>query len=86
MNYHFVVIVIITQHEYRYRYLQGPFEGRSIANSSMIGTGLTMEGIFQNYVMYDLMLEMAWRTSSPDPVQWWVLQSSVLHMCRGVEN
>ena len=49
---------------------QGPFEGRAIANSSMIGTGLTMEGIFQNYVMYDLMLEMAWRKSSPDVLQW----------------
>ena len=51
---------------------QGPFEGRNITNSSMVGTGLTMEGIFQNYVMYDLMLEMGWRTSPPDPVQWWV--------------
>ncbi|XP_037082679.1 alpha-N-acetylglucosaminidase-like isoform X1 [Pollicipes pollicipes] len=50
--------------------VKGPFEGRSFANSSMIGTGITMEGIFQNYVMYDLMLEMAWHTESPDPVQW----------------
>ncbi|KAF0291923.1 Alpha-N-acetylglucosaminidase [Amphibalanus amphitrite] len=50
--------------------VKGPFEGRTIANSSMVGTGLTMEGIFQNYVMYDLMLEMGWRKSSPDVVQW----------------
>ncbi|XP_043200040.1 alpha-N-acetylglucosaminidase-like isoform X2 [Amphibalanus amphitrite] len=50
--------------------VKGPFEGRAIANSSMVGTGLTMEGIFQNYVMYDLMLEMGWRKSSPDVVQW----------------
>lgn len=30
----------------------------------MIGLGVTPEGINQNYIIYDLMLEMAWR---PEP-------------------
>ena len=30
-------------------------------NGTMIGTGLTPEGINQNYVIYELMLEMAYR-------------------------
>lgn len=42
------------------------YEARSRLNSSMIGIGLTPEGINQNYVVYDLMLESAWRR---DPVQ-----------------
>ena len=47
-----------------YRFLliylfQGPFIGRNWANSSMIGTGLTPEGIFQNEVIYELMNENA---------------------------
>lgn len=37
----------------------GPFEGRTFPNSSMIGTGLTPEGIEQNDAMYELMNEMA---------------------------
>lgn len=36
-----------------------PFEGRAFPNSTMIGTGLTPEGIEQNDVMYELMNEMA---------------------------
>lgn len=39
-------------------------------NSSMVGTGLTPEGINQNYVMYDLMLEMAWRKEPVDLDKW----------------
>ena len=37
------------------------FEGRNMNGSTMIGTGLTPEGINQNYVIYDLMNEMAYR-------------------------
>ncbi|XP_076052880.1 N-acetyl-alpha-glucosaminidase isoform X2 [Oratosquilla oratoria] len=40
------------------------------ANATLIGTGLTMEGINQNYIMYDLMLEQAWRTHGLDLLQW----------------
>ncbi|XP_052826472.1 alpha-N-acetylglucosaminidase isoform X2 [Octopus bimaculoides] len=35
----------------------GPRNARSPANSSMIGTGLSPEGIFQNYVMYEFLLD-----------------------------
>lgn len=36
----------------------------------MVGTGLTPEGINQNYVMYDFMNEMAWR-NEPVSLQEW---------------
>ncbi|XP_020709840.2 alpha-N-acetylglucosaminidase [Athalia rosae] len=46
------------------------FEGRNMRNSTMIGTGLTPEGINQNYVMYDLMTEMAYRREPADLDIW----------------
>ncbi|XP_063220773.1 alpha-N-acetylglucosaminidase isoform X2 [Bacillus rossius redtenbacheri] len=47
------------------------FEGRNfIANSTMVGTGLTPEGINQNYVVYDLMNEMVWRTRPTNLSEW----------------
>lgn len=48
----------------------GVFDGRSLENSTMVGTGLTPEGINQNYVMYDLMNEMAWRTEPVNLTEW----------------
>lgn len=39
----------------------------------MIGTGLTPEGINQNYVMYELMNEMAYRNKSVNLGDWCVL-------------
>ncbi|XP_050299995.1 alpha-N-acetylglucosaminidase isoform X1 [Anthonomus grandis grandis] len=45
-------------------------KARSSVNSTMIGTGLTMEGINQNYVIYDLMTEQAWRNESIDLSEW----------------
>lgn len=39
----------------------------------MIGTGLTPEGINQNYIVYDLMSEAAWR-SEPANLSDWVNQ------------
>ena len=45
---------------------QRPAEARALASSSMVGTGLAMEGIHNSYVMYDLMSEMSWRH---EPVQ-----------------
>lgn len=36
----------------------------------MIGTGLTMEGINQNYVVYDYMLEMGWRNETSNLDNW----------------
>ncbi|KAJ8964032.1 hypothetical protein NQ314_005172 [Rhamnusium bicolor] len=38
----------------------------------MIGTGLTPEGINQNYVIYDLMTESAWRTVPSNLTEWFV--------------
>ena len=29
-------------------------------DTTVMGVGITMEGIWQNYVIYDLTLEMAW--------------------------
>lgn len=36
----------------------------------MIGTGLTPEGINQNYFIYDLMTESAWRNEVVDLNEW----------------
>jgi alpha-N-acetylglucosaminidase len=48
----------------------GVFDGRSLANGTMVGTGLTPEGINQNYVIYELMNEMAWRTEPVNLTEW----------------
>lgn len=40
---------------------EGPDTGRRFINSSMIGIGLTMEGINQNEFLYDFMMEKSWR-------------------------
>ncbi|KAG5871127.1 hypothetical protein JTB14_031139 [Gonioctena quinquepunctata] len=45
-------------------------EARNKPNSTMIGTGLTPEGINQNYVIYDLMTEFAWRKEPADLNEW----------------
>ncbi|XP_044749402.1 alpha-N-acetylglucosaminidase [Coccinella septempunctata] len=47
-----------------------PIEARKAVNSTMIGTGLTMEGINQNYVIYDLMTETAWRDKPTNLSDW----------------
>ncbi|XP_039259362.2 alpha-N-acetylglucosaminidase-like [Styela clava] len=39
---------------------KGPAAALSFMNSTMIGTGLTPEGINQNYIIYDLMLEVGY--------------------------
>ena len=36
----------------------------------MVGVGLTPEGIETNYVVYDLMLEMGWRTEQIELTTW----------------
>ncbi|XP_023950490.2 alpha-N-acetylglucosaminidase [Bicyclus anynana] len=48
------------------------YEARKQLNSTMIGTGLTPEGINQNYVVYDLMLESAWRPRPVEDLNEWV--------------
>ncbi|KAK6188715.1 hypothetical protein SNE40_004839 [Patella caerulea] len=49
---------------------KGPFTGRNFVNSTMIGTGITPEGIFQNEVVYEFMNENAWRTEPRNITQW----------------
>ncbi|POM71809.1 Alpha-N-acetylglucosaminidase (NAGLU) [Phytophthora palmivora] len=40
------------------------------SNGTMVGVGLTMEGIYQNYVVYDLILQMAWVDTPLDMDEW----------------
>ncbi|WAR22879.1 ANAG-like protein [Mya arenaria] len=49
---------------------QGPFLGRHFEGSSMIGTGLTPEGIFQNEVVYEFMNENAYAPAPRNLTQW----------------
>eukprot|EP00494_Astrolonche_serrata_P006613 UN06637 len=39
-------------------------------NNTMIGIGLTMEGIWQNYVMYSYALELAWDPKPSNMTSW----------------
>ncbi|KAF8790491.1 Alpha-N-acetylglucosaminidase like protein [Argiope bruennichi] len=48
----------------------GPFEGRNYEGSTMIGTGLTPEGIETNDIVYELMNEMGWRKGPVDLHEW----------------
>ena len=50
---------------------QGPFEARVFPNSTMIGTGLTPEGIFTNEVMYELMNENAVASAPRNLTTWY---------------
>ncbi|KAH8281857.1 hypothetical protein KR054_003357 [Drosophila jambulina] len=43
---------------------------RRMPNSSWVGTGITPEGINQNYVMYSLTLERGWSSTSLDLDSW----------------
>ncbi|KAM0060887.1 putative alpha-N-acetylglucosaminidase [Helianthus debilis subsp. tardiflorus] len=44
----------------------GPVEARVSKNSTMVGVGMSMEGIEQNPVAYDLMSEMAFQHNKID--------------------
>ncbi|KGN63620.2 hypothetical protein Csa_013990 [Cucumis sativus] len=54
----------------------GPIEARSSPYSTMVGVGMSMEGIEQNPVVYDLMSEMAFQHNKVD-VKKWLPQYSV---------
>lgn len=45
-------------------------DARAAPGSSMVGIGLTMEGINQNYFIYEIMAELAWRNTSVDANSW----------------
>ncbi|GFS92284.1 alpha-N-acetylglucosaminidase [Trichonephila clavipes] len=48
----------------------GPFEGRDYEGSTMIGTGITPEGIETNDIVYELMNELGWRVEPVDMHEW----------------
>ncbi len=52
---------------------QGPTLAENFPNSSMIGIGLTMEGINQNEMIYDFFLEKSWRSNlSQIEIEEWI--------------
>ena len=59
--------------------LQGPFEGRHLPNSTMIGVGLTMEGINQNNMIYEFMLENGWQPHPRNLTQWLAFAFTIFH-------
>lgn len=48
----------------------GPVDARKSENSTMVGVGMSMEGIEQNPVVYDLMSEMAFQHNKVDVESW----------------
>ena len=49
---------------------QGPFEAMVFPDSTMIGTGLTPEGILQNEVVYALSTDVSWQTKKVNVTEW----------------
>ncbi|KAL1130693.1 hypothetical protein AAG570_011934, partial [Ranatra chinensis] len=47
------------------------YMARKATNSTMIGVGLTPEGINQNYVIYELMLENSWKKEPSNLTEWY---------------
>nr|AIG56008.1 secreted protein [Achlya hypogyna] len=47
-----------------------PVAARHNSNDTMVGVGLTMEGIYQNYIVYDLALSMPWTDKPVDVLQY----------------
>ncbi|KAG9409582.1 hypothetical protein AC1031_019846 [Aphanomyces cochlioides] len=47
-----------------------PIEARQLSDGRMIGMGLSMEGIFQNYVVYALALDMMWQNTTVNVYKW----------------
>ena len=45
-------------------------EPHNARNTSIVGVGLTPEGTLQNYPVYDLMMENAWRSQPTNLVTW----------------
>ncbi|XP_018426351.1 PREDICTED: alpha-N-acetylglucosaminidase [Nanorana parkeri] len=48
----------------------GPFVALSFKNSTMIGTGITPEGIEQNDMIYELMNEIGWKSKPLNLTEW----------------
>lgn len=65
----------ILTHFICYIFFQQVINARNQNGSTMIGTGLTPEGINQNYVIYDLMTESSWRTEPANLTEWFMKYS-----------
>ena len=52
--------------------LQKPQEDINNSNGTMIGIGITMEAIEQNYVVYEAVLENKWHDGKVDDISKWV--------------
>lgn len=50
--------------------MQEIVKARKFHNSSMIGVGITPEGINQNYVMYEFALDRGWYQETTDVAKW----------------
>ena len=50
-------------------------------NGTMIGTGLSLEGLSENYVPAELMAEMAWRTQPLPSVKAWIAEYARRRYC-----
>ncbi|KJE88736.1 lysosomal alpha-N-acetyl glucosaminidase [Capsaspora owczarzaki ATCC 30864] len=50
---------------------EGPFAALATPGNTMVGIGLTPEGINQNYILYEFMMENMWR-SAPVNLPTWV--------------
>ncbi|KAM8836700.1 alpha-N-acetylglucosaminidase [Spinachia spinachia] len=48
----------------------GPFKASQFPNSTLVGLGMTPEGIEQNPVMFELMSELAWRREPVNLSKW----------------
>ncbi|KAM9296713.1 alpha-N-acetylglucosaminidase [Gastrophryne carolinensis] len=48
----------------------GPFKALAFKDSTMVGTGLTPEGIEQNDMIYELMNEIGWKSKPVDLTKW----------------
>jgi hypothetical protein len=51
-------------------YASEPLRARSLANGTLAGLGLAMEGMYQNEIVYELTLDVPWQTSVIDVEQW----------------
>ena len=63
---------------------QGPSKGRNFPNSTMVGIGLTMEGIFQNEVIYEFMNENSYSPNPRNLTKWLVWVLSLRLYCTGL--
>ncbi|XP_014294614.1 alpha-N-acetylglucosaminidase isoform X2 [Halyomorpha halys] len=59
------------------------FEAREFDNSTLVGVGITPEGINQNYVIYDLLMDMFWRKEPANLTEWF---SNYARRRYGIQN